>query len=35
MFTFETAASFHRKFVEFYEAGKLTAALCHGCAVLR
>jgi putative intracellular protease/amidase len=35
MFTFETAASLHRKFVEFYEAGKLTAALCHGTAVLR
>jgi putative intracellular protease/amidase len=35
MFTFETATNLHRKFVEFYEAGKVTAALCHGTAVLR
>jgi putative intracellular protease/amidase len=35
MFTFETAHDLHRKFVEFYEAGKVTAALCHGVAVLR
>jgi putative intracellular protease/amidase len=35
MFTFERAAALHRKFVEFYEAGKVTAALCHGVAVLR
>ena len=34
MFTFETATNLHRKFVEFYEAGKLTAALCHGAAIL-
>jgi putative intracellular protease/amidase len=35
MFTFETAKNLHSKFVEFYEAGKLTAALCHGVAILR
>jgi putative intracellular protease/amidase len=35
MFTFEQAQNLHRKFVEFYEAGKITAALCHGVAVLR
>jgi putative intracellular protease/amidase len=35
MFTFEAAHSLQRKFVEFYEAGKVTAALCHGVAVLR
>jgi putative intracellular protease/amidase len=35
MFTFEKADNVHRKFVEFYQAGKLTAALCHGVAVLR
>jgi putative intracellular protease/amidase len=35
MFTFEQATNLHQKFVEFYEAGKVTAALCHGCAILR
>ena len=35
MFTFEKATALHRKFVEFYEAGKVVAALCHGVAVLR
>jgi putative intracellular protease/amidase len=35
MFTFETAQNLHTKFTEFYEAGKITAALCHGVAVLR
>ena len=34
-FTFEDAANLHRKFVEFYELHKVTAALCHGVAVLR
>jgi putative intracellular protease/amidase len=34
MFTFEGATSLHRKFVEFYEAGKVTTALCHGVAIL-
>lgn len=35
MFTFETAQDLHSKFVEFYEAGKVTAALCHGVAILK
>jgi putative intracellular protease/amidase len=35
MFTFEKAAALHTKFVEFYEAGKLAVALCHGVAILR
>ena len=35
MFTFEQSEALHRKFVEFYEAGKVTAALCHGTAILR
>lgn len=35
MFTFENATNLHRKFAEFYEAGKVVVALCHGCAVLR
>jgi putative intracellular protease/amidase len=34
MFTFEHAADLQRKFVEFYEAGKVTSALCHGTAIL-
>ncbi len=35
MFTFEKATVLHRKFVEFYEAGKIACALCHGVAILR
>ena len=35
MFSFEQSEVLHRKFVEFYEAGKVTAALCHGTAILR
>jgi putative intracellular protease/amidase len=35
MFTFESATNLHTKFVEFYEAGKVTSALCHGVAILR
>ena len=35
MFTFQAAESLHRKFVEFYQSGRLTAALCHGVAILR
>jgi putative intracellular protease/amidase len=35
MFTFDKADSLQRKFVEFYEAGKIAAALCHGVALLR
>lgn len=34
MFTFPQATDLHKKFVEFYEAGKVAAALCHGVAVL-
>ncbi len=35
MFTFDTALDLHAKFAEFYEAGKIAAALCHGVSVLR
>jgi putative intracellular protease/amidase len=35
MFNFETAADLHRIFAEFYESGKVAAALCHGVAILR
>jgi putative intracellular protease/amidase len=35
MFSFEAAKDLHHKFSEFYEAGKVAAALCHGVAVLR
>jgi len=35
MFTFENAVELQKKFVEFYESGKVTAALCHGTAILR
>ncbi|MBV9562155.1 MAG: type 1 glutamine amidotransferase domain-containing protein, partial [Bradyrhizobium sp.] len=35
MFTFEQEKDLHEKFVAFYEAGKVTAALCHGTALLR
>lgn len=35
MFTFEKAADLQTKFVEFYETGKIAAALCHGAAILR
>jgi putative intracellular protease/amidase len=35
MFTYEDATNLQRKFVEFYEGGKVTAALCHGVALLR
>lgn len=34
MFTFEHAQPLLDKFVAFYEAGKVAAALCHGTAVL-
>jgi putative intracellular protease/amidase len=34
MFTFQDATNLQRKFVEFYETGKVTAALCHGSAIL-
>lgn len=35
MFTYEKATSLQKKFVEFYEAQKIAAALCHGVALLR
>lgn len=35
MFTFEKAHDLQKKFVEFFEAGKIAAALCHGTAILR
>jgi putative intracellular protease/amidase len=35
MFSFEGATDLHKKFAEFYEEGKVAAALCHGAAVLR
>ena len=35
MATFEGAHTLHRKFSEFYEAGKIACALCHGVAILR
>jgi putative intracellular protease/amidase len=35
MFTFATATNLHAKFVQFYEAGRVTAALCHGVAILK
>lgn len=34
MFTFKDATDLHQKFVEFYESGKVAAALCHGVAIL-
>lgn len=35
MFSFEKETDLHKKFVEFYEAGKIAAALCHGVAILK
>jgi putative intracellular protease/amidase len=35
MFTFEGKIELQRLFVDFYEAGKVAAALCHGVALLR
>lgn len=35
MFSFDKAIDLHKKFVEFYEAGKIAAAVCHGVAILR
>jgi putative intracellular protease/amidase len=34
MFTFEQDAVLQKLFVDFYESGKVTAALCHGTAIL-
>ncbi len=35
MITIEAATALQQKFVDFYLAGKIAAALCHGSAVLR
>lgn len=35
MFTFDAAPALQKKFVEFYERGKLSVALCHGVAILK
>src|SRR5579864_9446893 len=35
MSTFEKATSLHKKFAEFFEAGKVACAMCHGVAILR
>jgi putative intracellular protease/amidase len=35
MFTFDTAETLQTRFVEFYERGKLSVALCHGVAILK
>jgi putative intracellular protease/amidase len=35
MFTMEKATTLHQKFADFYESGKIAAALCHGSAILR
>lgn len=35
MFSFEDATDLQQKFVEFYQLGKVTSALCHGVAILR
>jgi putative intracellular protease/amidase len=35
MFTFDRAVTLQRKFVDFYEAGKVACALCHGVSLLR
>ena len=35
MFNFEQATDLHQRFVQFYEAGKIACALCHGVALLR
>jgi putative intracellular protease/amidase len=35
MFTFEKATGLQKKFVEFYEKGKIASALCHGVAILK
>jgi putative intracellular protease/amidase len=35
MFTFDNAKGLHAKFVQFYETGKIAAAMCHGAAILK
>lgn len=34
MFSFEQATTLHEKFSAFFQAGKVSAALCHGTAIL-
>lgn len=35
MFSYDKAFDLQKKFVEFYEAGKIACALCHGVALLK
>jgi putative intracellular protease/amidase len=35
MFTYEKSVDLQKKFVAFYEAGKIACALCHGTSLLR
>jgi putative intracellular protease/amidase len=35
MISYEKETTLHKKFVEFYDSGKIACALCHGTAVLR
>lgn len=35
MFSYGESRELQKKFVEFYEAGKIASALCHGTAILR
>jgi len=35
MFTFDKAVALQKQFAEFYEAGKIACAMCHGVAILR
>lgn len=35
MFSFDKATTLHEKFAEFYLAGRIAAALCHGVAILK
>lgn len=35
MFSYEKETELHKKFVEFYESGKVAAALCHGVSLLK
>jgi len=35
MFTFDKAIGLQKKFVEFYEEGKIASVLCHGVALLK
>jgi len=35
MFSYDEATDLHKKFVAFYESGKVTCALCHGVSILK